>query len=171
MPDIEQQAMLFQQDIDQGRENYPDLVYPGGYYKTIVSGAIQAFGWDMLLTAVGVDSKKFGEDVLEGIFKITQANINAWAKTDIDCFISHDNMVSTQGAIFRPQFYREYIFPRFKELWKPLKDKGIKVIFCSDGGFTEFIDDIAQAGADGFIFETNDQPRTCAQDTGKTHTS
>jgi len=57
------------------------------------------------------------------------------------------------GAIFHPNFYREYIFPRYKELWKPLKEKGIKVIFCSDGNFTEFIDDIVDAGADGFIFE------------------
>jgi len=41
----------------------PNQVFPGGYYKTIVSGAIEAFGWDMLLEAAA-DKDGF-ERVLE----------------------------------------------------------------------------------------------------------
>lgn len=169
IPDIAERTRHFQEAMDQDKKIYTDLMHPGGYYKTIVSGAIQAFGWDMLLMASGIDSKKFGEDVLEGIFKISEANIKAWAETDIECFVSHDDMVWTEGAIFRPEFYREYIFPRYKELWKPLKDKGIKVLFCSDGNFTEFVDDIAQAGADGFIFEPTTSLEYICGKYGRTH--
>lgn len=169
LPDIEERAAYYQQLADAGKANYPDLIFPGGYYKTIVSAAIHTFGWNMFLTGVGTDPDKFGRDVLEGFFKITQANIKAWAKTDIEAFVSHDDMVWTEGAIFRPEFYRNYIFPRYKELWRPLKEKGIKVLFCSDGNFTEFVDDIVWAGADGFIFEPLTSLEYIAEKYSSTH--
>ncbi len=62
-------------------------------------------------------------------------------------------MVWSQGAFMYPDFYRTAIFPRYKKLWQTLHEAGKTVLFCSDGDFTEFIDDIADAGADGFIFE------------------
>ena len=169
LPDIKERAAYYQATMDKLWKTFPDVLYPGGYYKTIVSGAIQSFGWDMFLMAQGTDPKRFGEQVFEGFFKLTQANINAWAQTSIECFVSHDDMVWTEGAIFNPKFYREYIFPRYKELWKPLKEKGIKVIFCSDANFTEFVDDIAEAGADGFIFEPMTSLEYVAEKYGKTH--
>jgi len=124
---------------------------PGGYYKTIVSGAIDAFGWDMLLAAAS-DLKKF-KKVLDSFFELSHHHFKAWAKTDIEFFINHDDMVWTSGAFMHPSFYREAIFPYYKKLWKTLHDAGKKVLYCSDGNFSEFIDDIADAGADGFIFE------------------
>jgi len=130
----------------------PSMLVPGGYYKTIVSGCIQAFGWEMFLSAVGADPQGF-DRVLEGIFRLTEHHLRAWAKTGIPAFISHDDMVWSQGAIFRPAWYREHIFPRYRRLWSILHDAGIPVLFCSDGDFTEFVDDLADAGADGFIFE------------------
>lgn len=169
IPDIDERAKFFQQDYENNQRNYPNLVFPGGYYKTIVSGCIQSFGWDMFLLSVGTDPERFGEYVLEGFFELTLANIKAWAKTDIRVFTCHDDMVWTQGAIFRPEWYRKYVFPRYKKLWKPLKEKGIKVLFCSDGNFTEFVDDIADAGADGFIFEPLTDLELIVKKYGKTH--
>lgn len=130
----------------------PTMLVPGGYYKTIVSGCIWAFGWEMFLSAVGADPEGF-DRVLEGIFRQTEHNLRAWAKTGIPAFICHDDMVWSQGAIFRPAWYREHIFPRYRRLWSILHDAGIPVLFCSDGDYTEFVDDLADAGADGFIFE------------------
>jgi len=34
-----------------------------------------------------------------------------------------------------------------------LKDRGIRVLFCSDGNIDRVVDDVAEAGADGFIIE------------------
>ncbi|MFH2069058.1 MAG: hypothetical protein ABII89_06325 [Candidatus Omnitrophota bacterium] len=62
-------------------------------------------------------------------------------------------MVWTNGAIFKPEWYRKYIFPRYQKLWRPLKEAEIKVLLCSDGNFTKFVDDVAAAGADGSVFE------------------
>lgn len=58
-----------------------DLVVSGGYYKTIVSAAIQAFGWEMLLLGAGEDPDRFGEDVLGSIFEFSLHHFKAWAQT------------------------------------------------------------------------------------------
>ncbi len=84
---------------------------------------------------------------------ITLANCRAWARTSIPFFICHDDIVWTSGPVFHPEWYRRYVFSRYARLWEPLKEAGKKVLFCSDGDFTMFADDLAGAGADGFIFE------------------
>lgn len=151
LPDLDELTDYYERVYKNGREANPNQVSTGGYYKTIVSGAIQIFGWDMLLTAAA-DWKRF-DKVLESIFQVTLHHVRAWARTSCEAFIQHDDMVWTAGAFMRPEFYRSAIFPRFKQLWDVLHDAGKIVLFCSDGDFTAFVDDIAQAGADGFIFE------------------
>lgn len=167
--DIEERANFFKQSLENAQENYPDIFVTGGYYKTIVSGCIQTFGWEMFLAGVGADPERFGDYVLEGFFNLSMANFIAWAKVKPFAFICHDDMVWSSGAIFHPDWYRKYIFPRYKKLWDVLKEKGIKILFCSDGNFTKFIDDIARAGADGFIFEPLTDLETVVKKYGKTH--
>jgi len=132
------------------RQN-PNQVNPGGYYKTIVSGAIEAFGWDALLSGAS-DPGRF-ETVLDSIFRLSLHHYRAWAETSIEVFICHDDMVWSSGPFMNPSYYRKVIFPRYKVLWSVLKEAGKLVLFCSDGDYSMFLNDIAQAGADGFIFE------------------
>ena len=169
LPETSERTNYFREVHQKQQETYPDMLSTGGYYKTLVSGCIQTFGWDMFLMAVGTDPERFGKHVLESYYNLTLANIKAWAKTDIKVFISHDDMVWSEGAIFNPEWYRKYIFPRYQKLWRPLKEAGIKILFCSDGNFTEFIDDIAAAGADGFMFEPMTDLEYIAAKYGKTH--
>jgi uroporphyrinogen-III decarboxylase len=35
----------------------------------------------------------------------------------------------------------------------PLQEAGVRILYCCDGDFTAFIDDLAEAGCDGFLFE------------------
>ncbi len=146
-----------------------DQVVSGGYYKTIVSGAIQIFGWDMLLEAAGENPQRFGEDVLGSIFELSLHHYKAWAETSIEVFMCHDDMVWTQGPFMQPDFYRTYIFPRYKELWRPLREAGKRVIFCSDGTFDMFLDDLVDAGADGFCFEPTNDLAMMVEKYGQTH--
>jgi len=146
-----------------------DQVISGGYYKTIVSGAIEAFGWEMLLRAAGEEPERFGEDVLGSIFELSLHHCKAWARTSIEFFMCHDDMVWTEGPFMSPALYRKYIFPRFKELWRPLREAGKRIIFCSDGTFDMFLDDLADAGADGFCFEPTNDLEMMVRRYGKTH--
>ncbi len=141
----------YEKDFRTREAAYPNQVCTGGYYKTVISGAIQSFGWDMLLLAAA-DEAKFAK-VLEAFGSYTLHHARAWAETSIPVYIQHDDIVWTTGPFLRPDFYREVIFPIYRELWKPLKAAGKKIIYCSDGKVDMFLEDIAACGADGFIFE------------------
>lgn len=147
----EEQIRAYQAAVDQARLNYPNQLTTGGYYKTIVSGAIQAFGWDMLLLALAEPDKM--TPVFDSFFRRAQFHMECWAQTDVEVIIQHDDFVWTAGAFMHPAIYREVIIPRYAELWQGLHRAGKQVLFCADGDFREFAGDVMAAGADGLIFE------------------
>jgi len=153
IPDLEELTKEYQKRyLHAQREAFPFAVWPGGIYRTQMSFLIAAFGWEMLLTMAGLDLKRFNR-VLETWTEVVKVYFEAWARTDIEVFLTHDDMVWSQGAFMRPDWYRSVVFPHYKMLWDIVHAHGKKMLFCSDGDFTEFVDDLAEAGADGFIFE------------------
>ena len=151
------------------RAGNPEQVSTGGYYNTLVSGAIQIFGWEKLLEAAGENSRVFGEKVLGGIFEQTMHHARAWAKTSIEWYMCHDDMVWTSGAFMHPDFYRTYIFPRYKELFGMLHAAGKKVVYTADGLYDFFMDDVVDAGANALVFEPDNDLRTIVEKYGRTH--
>ena len=121
----------------------------------------------MLLEAAA-DRRRF-DRVIEGFFRLSLHHYRAWAKTSIEVFICHDDMVWTQGPFMHPDFYRTSIFPRYRKLWDVLRETGKIILYCSDGTWTEFVDDIADAGASGFIFEPTTSLDYVVERYGKTH--
>jgi len=162
------ELVKFYEDVYQkGQTTNPEQVITGGYYKTVISGALQSFGWDMLLTAAA-DTERFAK-VLQRFGDYTGHYAKAWADTSIEAYIQHDDMVWTQGPFMHPDFYRGVIFPLYKAMWAPLKKAGKKVLFCSDGTFDMFMEDVAACGADGFIFEPTNNLDYVVRRFGKTH--
>lgn len=149
------------------RRRFPEQVWTGGYYRTLVSGAIAAFGWDMLLLAAS-DLHRFAK-VLDTIHQQTMHHVRAWAATSIEVYMCHDDMVWTSGPFIKPSFYRAEIFPRYKEAWDVLHKAGKKVVFTSDGDYTMFLDDIVEAGADALCFEPMVSLDVAVAKYGKTH--
>jgi len=82
-----------------------------------------------------------------------QMNIQ-WCNSDVKVILSHDDIALSHALFFRPEWVREYIIPWYERIWKPLKEKGIKIIYLSDGDYSLVVDDIARAGADGLFFES-----------------
>ncbi|MDI7275688.1 MAG: uroporphyrinogen decarboxylase family protein [Anaerolineae bacterium] len=151
LPDLERLVDYYRARYSQARAEHPEQVWTGGYYKTIVSGAIEAFGWDMLLEAAA-HRDRFAR-VLDSFYRLALHHVKAWARTPIEVFMCHDDMVWSQGPFMHPGFYRAEIFPRYRALWSVLREAGKKVIFCSDGQWGMFVDDVVEAGADGLCFE------------------
>jgi hypothetical protein len=151
LTDFDALVRYYQGTYETARARFPEQVFTGGYYRTLVSGAIAAFGWDMLLLAAS-DPARFARS-LDGIFQQTMHHTRAWAATSCEVFMCHDDMVWTLGAFIKPSFYRAEIFPRYKEQWDLLHKAGKKVAFTSDGDWTAFTDDIVEAGADILVFE------------------
>ena len=151
LPDFDAQVKEYEGQVRYMREAYPDQLATGGYYRTIVSGAIASFGWDMLL--VGASDPVKMEKVFDSFFRRTLFHMKAWAATSVEAIMQHDDFVWTAGAFMHPDIYREVIIPRYAELWKPLHAAGKKVIFCSDGNIEDFAEEVVAAGADGLCFE------------------
>ena len=59
--------------------------------------------------------------------------------------------------------------PNYRKLYAPLIESGKKVIFVSDGNYTEFIDDIAATGISGFFFEPLTDLEYITEHYGQTH--
>jgi len=147
---------------------YPDTVNTTGIYVTLMSGMIDIFGWEMLLTAAGTDPQGFGE-LVNRYASWIQQYYDAVAQSEAPVLYTHDDMVWTEGPFIRPDWYREYIFPNLKKLYAPLRDTGKKILFVCDGNYTPFLDDIAACGNSGFWFECFTDLEAVIEKFGRTH--
>jgi hypothetical protein len=139
-----------------------------GVYITLFSGFIALFGWEMLLLAAGTDARRFGA-LANRYASWIQQYFDALAEADVPVVMMHDDMVWTSGAIVHPSWYREFIFPNYRQFVAPLRESGKKVLFCSDGNFTQFIHDIAATGVHGFVFEPLTDLQAVVEHYGQTH--
>ncbi len=146
----------------------PNTVNMTGIYITLISGLVDAFGWEMILLTAGIDPKRFGE-LANRYSTWIQQYFDALAAANVPVVMIHDDMVWTSGAIFAPDWYRKYIFPNLKKQLEPLIASGKRVLFTSDGNLTEFIDDIAACGVHGFVVEPATDMKYIAEKYGKTH--
>jgi hypothetical protein len=168
IPTVDDLAKHFQHQWTEQQRRYSHCVFPGGYYNTVFMWPILTFGWDLFLTAAALDPDRF-DRVLDGFTSLSLAVFEAQARTDMPVFLVHDDIVWTQGPVFHPDWYRRRIFPRYRRLFQPLLDAGKTVLFCSDGNFTEFVDDLADLGVHGFIFEPLTSLDYIAEKYGRTH--
>jgi hypothetical protein len=146
----------------------PDVVNMTGIYVTLISGFIDIFGWDMLLLAAGTDLVAFGA-LANRYADFMLPYFETLAETDVPVVMIHDDMVWSSGAIFSPKWYRHFVFPNLKRYFDPLRQAGKKIMFTSDGNYTQFVDDLADCGVDGFIMEPMTDMAYIADKHGQTH--
>ena len=139
-----------------------------GIYTTLISGFIDLFGWEMLLLAAGTDAKRFGE-LANRYAGWMQQYFDALAEADVPVVMVHDDIVWSSGPIFRPAWYREYVFPNYAKYFSPLLDSGKRIMFTSDANYNEFIDDIAVTGVHGFVLEPMTSLEYIVEKYGQTH--
>jgi len=142
----------FEEHYASNVKSRPFGVNMTGVYVTLISGLIDMLGWDMLLLAAGTDPKRFG-DMTNRYARWVQQYFDAIADSNVPYVMVHDDIVWSSGAFLHPDWYRQYVFPNHKRYFDPLRQAGKKIIFTSDGGFTEFIDDIVATGVDGLVME------------------
>jgi hypothetical protein len=167
-PDVSHITERFNGHYNYLVNEYPNMVNMTGVYITCMSGLIDLLGWDTLLTAAGLDGKRFGEFTNRYVRWIERYFI-ALAQCSAPVVMVHDDIVWTSGAFLHPAWYREYVFPHYKRLFDPLRQAGKKIIYTSDGDYTGFIDDIAGCGVHGFVLEPLTDMQHIADTYGKTH--
>lgn len=124
----------------------------GYFYNTLFMWPVTTFGWELFMTTAALYPDKFGA-LIKKFIPFSKKYFHKWAETDVPLIMSHDDITMTNGPVFKPEWYRKYIFPYYEEIWSELKEKGKKILFCSDGDLTSFIPELAELGADGFLIE------------------
>lgn len=158
----------FNRDYRLRCQQVPDAVNTTGVYITLVSGLLEIFGWDILLMALGMDPEGFGETA-NRYAEWMQQYFDALADCESPVVKVHDDIVWTSGPFVRPEWYRKHVFPNYKKFFAPLREAGKKIIFTSDGNYTQFVDDIADCGVSGFVLEPTTDMKYVAEKYGKTH--
>lgn len=158
----------FNEDYRKRVRALPDTVNTTGIYVTLVSGLLEIFGWDILLMAMGIDAEAFGETA-NRYAQWIQQYFDALADCEAPVVKVHDDITWTNGAFAHPDWYRKYVFPNYKKLFAPLREAGKKIIFTSDGNYTQFIDDIADCGIHGLVMEPSTDMAYIAEKYGRTH--
>ncbi len=164
----EELIKVFDDAYDMKCKNMPDAVNMVGTYITCMSGLIDMLGWDMLLMSAGVDAEEFGH-LTERYAEWMKPFYSALAKCKSPVIMAHDDIVWTSGAFIAPEWYRRFLFPSYKKMFEPVLESGKKLLYTSDGTFTEFIDDIADCGVHGFVMEPTTDMQYIADKYGKTH--
>ncbi len=167
-PSVEDLVKRFNQSYSNSVKRNLEAVHTVGTYITQISGYIYLFGWEDMLNALGEDHHAFGEMTFryaDWMMKYYEA----LAQCNAPFVLIHDDIVWSAGPFISPRWYRKYVFPHYERYLAPLKAAGKKVLFCSDGGFDMFVDDLAAVGMDGFIFEPFTSLENIAEKYGKTH--
>jgi len=165
IPDMGNITQRFNAHYSGACSEVPDTVNMTGIYVTCMSGLIDLLGWDMLLVAAA-DHAAFGDFTARYVKWITPY-FEALGKCEAPVVMIHDDIVLTSGPFLHPDWYRKYLFPLYKKLFKHLEAK--KLLYTCDGDFTMFIDDIADCGVNGFVMEPATDMQYIADKYGKTH--
>lgn len=158
----------FEEHYANNCRGYDDIVNMSGIYISLFSGLIDIFGWEMLLAGAGTDAKRFGEMARRYETWIAPF-FEAFANSSVPVMMSHDDICWTSGPVLAPAWYREFIFPAYKRLWRPVLDSGKRLVFTSDGTYDMFFDDIVACGAHALVMEPGNDMAGFAEKYGKTH--
>lgn len=150
---VEDYEEEFNRAYEHMLESCGDVVYPvPHHYTTCFHWPLAIFGFELLCEA-GMEEEDF-HCLMERFSEVSRRITTAWSRVEgLEGFILHDDLTMTSGPIFNPDWYRRHVFPFYKEIFRPLKEKNIPIIFTSDGDCSMFMDDVFSAGADGFNFE------------------
>ena len=124
----------------------------GSFYLTLFMWPLMTFGWEFFFEASLREPGRFKE-ILDQFASISCKVMEAWSLTDVRCFVSHDDLCYKQGPICSPRWLRANVYPWYEVMWRPLRARGIKVVFLSDGNVDQVVDDVFAAGADGILGE------------------
>ena len=151
---LEELALLFGERVRRSRDLLGHLALPdvAGWYNTFFMWPLLTFGWELFLTT----AMQYPEEIARIMADFGEISIKvfeAWAIVCPPLVVSHDDICYTRGPVFSPEWLRANVYPWYERLWAPLRRRGIKVVFMSDGNLDDVVDDVFACGADGIVAE------------------
>ncbi len=126
-----------------------DLVFIGGLEGPICD-AYTYTDTELFCTAM-YDTPELVSHIMDctGLFSAHMARVFA-ENTTVPLLFMGEDIAGKTGSIFSPAFIREQGLPRWRWITEPLREKGIKFLFHTDGRYGELLPLILrELGADG----------------------
>ncbi len=98
----------------------------GEVYLSLFTFFIIHLGHRMTLLLLRRDPELFIE-ALDKYAEVSIMHMEAWSEVGIKAFVSHDDIALKDGPMMPPALFRKYIAPFYGKVWKPLREKGIKI--------------------------------------------
>ena len=87
--------------------------------------------------------------LMDVFFAMQKSYMSIYAKHNLGpALVYCDDIAFKTSLLFSPSFLEKKYFPRLKELFAPVKEKGIKVIYHSDGHLNAILDNLIDCGID-----------------------
>jgi hypothetical protein len=136
-------------DFKQQQELFAPLTYLSMSVDGCLGIAYKTFGFEEFCKKMYVELIE-----IEKLIDICAENLYQramrFAEQDLGrLFFIKDDIAYDKGLIFSPNFLSQHWLPKIKKAIEPLKEKDVKVILHSKGNFTEYLDELIEAGFDG----------------------
>ena len=119
-------------------------------YNTMFMWPLLTFGWEMFLATCL--EEEFAP-IMEEFAELNRREFRAFSRLPVNFCSSHDDIAITRGQVCSMEWMNRYIFPRYEEFWGMLREKGVTILFTSDGKPDVFVDDLYRCGMRGLITE------------------
>ncbi|MDP6505808.1 MAG: uroporphyrinogen decarboxylase family protein, partial [Planctomycetota bacterium] len=125
------------------------------HYGTLITRATIEFGWEPFLMAIALDPGRFGK-ILDRFGEASLAVAKGWAQTaGTEVIVIHDDIAATRGLFINPEFSRRHVLPWYDRIFSAIHQAGRKVLFISDGNYSEILDDLLELRPDGLYVESS----------------
>lgn len=142
----------------QNALGHAGLYYPM-LYTTLFMWPVETLGWEVFMTAAALEPERFGRHFIAPCVNKSIKIIGEMLAGDHNPFVFlHDDLADANGPVFAPDWYENYIFPHYPEIFAPAKKAGRKIILVADGNMTAFLPRLVELGVDGLMFETPATP-------------
>ena len=137
------------EDFNQKQEELGDTVLFACISEVCLGQAYEMIGGLDKFSYFMLDEPKLTSDYLEILFQRNLDKINHLSDDfhPEAVFVPEDIAFNT-GTIFSVNFLRKEFFPRLKRIVEAYHQRGIKVIFHSDGNLWKIMDDLMDCGID-----------------------
>ena len=173
--DLDSVVAFAKSKIEEIEKNSGETDWEGTkkWYRQWINGWKQlANGTDMLLMTpsggIGLDSLyvRLGwehlctlmfdkPDVLSALINAQASSAYTWVENVVEdeelqpVALIHCDVASTTGLLISPEWLRDHIYAHIGRLASFYRDKGIRVLYHSEGNITRIIDDLITLGVEG----------------------
>jgi hypothetical protein len=144
----------FQKGLDQDKALTGNTGLPIGFtFTSCIHYAAEDLNWPDFLMACVSEEEKVTE-LLDKFQAASEKILRAWSKTNAEVVLCHDDIANSRSTNLSPVWMRRNLFPRYKAIFEPLRNKGIPIIHMTDGNFIDVVKDLLDVGVDGFFLDT-----------------